>query len=273
MVRAYRNVGSNRADRIKEGTSILDRQTIDSIRVVTAPDLRGIIHHTGIKSSAASAAALEQQIRARGKETLEQIINTEHIAVIQLSVSVLGCHMAVNVADTAVHIPFHIINFCIVDDGRQTLQQILPHIVTRHIQYKLISSMVWHTSRNCKCPVRMCTVEITVLGNHLRLEPETEFHAHLVDFFCKLCHGTVHLLLVDKPVAKTAVVIISFSKPAIIKHQHFDAEFLRLLCDFQNFLFIKIKIRCLPVVDQDRAFGMFIRTAADMLADDLMILL
>ena len=119
----------------------------------------------------------------------------------------------------------------------------------------------------------MCTVEITVLGNHLRLEPETEFHAHLVDFFCKLCHGTVHLLLIDKPVAQAAIVIISFSKPAIIKHQHFDAEFLRLLCDFQNFLFIKIKIRCLPVVDQDRAFGMFIRTAADMLADDLMILL
>ena len=119
----------------------------------------------------------------------------------------------------------------------------------------------------------MCTVKITVLGNHLRLKPETEFHAHLVNFFCKLRHGAVHLFLVDEPVAKTTVIILSFSKPAIVKHQHLNAKLLRLLCNFQNFFFVEIKIGCFPVVDQNRSFGMLVCAAADMLTDDLMILL
>ena len=273
MVRAYRNVGTNGTDRIEERASVLDRQAVDRIGIIAAPDLRRVIHHTGIISSASSAAALEQQIRACGKEFFHQIVNTEHIAVIQLSVSALCCHMAVNIADTAVHIPFDIINLCIMNDGCQTLQQILTHILTRHIKYKLISAVIRHTARNCKCPIRMCTVKITVLGNHLRLKPETEFHAHPMDFFCKLRHGAVHLFLVDEPVAEATVIILSFSKPAIVKHQHLNAKLLRLLCNFQNFFFVEIKIGCFPVVDQNRSFGMLVCAAADMLADDLMILL
>ena len=181
--------------------------------------------------------------------------------------------MAVNIADAAVHIPFDIIDLCIMNNGCQTLQQILTHILTRHIKYKLISAVVRHTARNCKCPIRMCTVKITVLGNHLRLKPETEFHAHPMDFFCKLRHGAVHLFLVDEPVTETTVIILSFSKPAIVKHQHLNAKLLRLLCNFQNFFFVEIKIGCFPVVDQNRSFGMLVCAAADMLADDLMILL
>ena len=181
--------------------------------------------------------------------------------------------MAVNIADAAVHIPFDIIDLCIMNNGCQTLQQILTHILTRHIKYKLISAVIRHTARNCKCPIRMCTVKITVLGNHLRLKPETEFHAHLVNFFCKLRHGAVHLFLVDEPVTETTVIILSFSKPAIVKHQHLNAKLLRLFCNFQDFFFVEIKIGCFPVVDQNRSFGMLVCATADMLADDLMILL
>ena len=75
----------HRADGIEEGGPVLDAQAVDSVRVVTAPDLRGIIEHGGIKASAASAAALQKDVGEAGKEALQQFVDAEYVAVIELS--------------------------------------------------------------------------------------------------------------------------------------------------------------------------------------------
>ena len=76
----------------------------------------------------------------------------------------------------------------------------------------------------------MLTVKITVLRDHLRLDPDTEFHSKVIDSFYQSAESLSKLLLIDIPVPKTTVVIVTFSKPAVIQNQHIDTKAPCLFC-------------------------------------------
>ena len=56
----------------------------------------------------------------------------------------------------------------------------------------------------------MLAVKITVLRDHLRLDPDTEFHSEVIDSFYQSAESLSKLLLIDIPVPKTTVVIVTF---------------------------------------------------------------
>ena len=49
----------------------------------------------------------------------------------------------------------------------------------------------------------MCSVEIRILADHLRLEPDTEFQTEVVDLLYQRREAAFDLILVDVPIAKT----------------------------------------------------------------------
>ena len=71
-------MGTDRAGRIGKGCSILYFNTLNRIRIVTAPDLWCIIQHSRIKPAAATAASLNQKIRVTFMQPFQKIINIEH---------------------------------------------------------------------------------------------------------------------------------------------------------------------------------------------------
>ena len=119
----------------------------------------------------------------------------------------------------------------------------------------------------------MGPVQVAVLGNHLRLKPEAEFHAHAVDLFGKSAQGAAKLFRVYEPVAQSAVVVVPLPEPAVVQHQHFDAELCRLGGDGKELVLIKVKIGSLPVVDEDRAALMLPGASAHVLPQDAVIVL
>ena len=58
---------------------MLDPQAVHCVRVVAAPDLRRVVKHAGVKTSAASAAAFDQKIGVTRAEPLQEIIETEDV--------------------------------------------------------------------------------------------------------------------------------------------------------------------------------------------------
>ena len=58
-----RYVSAYAADGIAHGGSVLYFQPLHGVAVITGPALRGIIQHTGIKSSAAAGAGFKQHFR------------------------------------------------------------------------------------------------------------------------------------------------------------------------------------------------------------------
>ncbi len=181
--------------------------------------------------------------------------------------------MAVYVAQTPVHVPLHIVNLYASQDPGNPLKEIIPDLLPAHIQNKLVSPPVRLSSRYLQRPVRMLTVQIAVLGNHLRLEPETELHSHIMNLPGELPEASFQLFLVHIPVAQTAVVIISLAKPSVVKNQHLNSKLRRLPGNVQDFLPVKIKISGLPVVDQNRTFLILILSSAHMLPQDPVVLL
>lgn len=68
-------------------------------------------------------------------------------------------------------------------------------------------------------PVRMCSVAVAVLVYHLKLYPETEFQAHLLNLAGKSGNSVWKLILIYKPVAKALVIIVSGSEPSVIQNE------------------------------------------------------
>ena len=97
----------------------------------------------------------------------------------------------------------------------------------------------------------MLPVETAVLIDHLRLDPNAEFHAKAVDSANQVSQSSLQLICIDKPVAQPRVIAVAAAKPAVIQYQHLNPQFRGLSGNRKDLFFIKIKIGGLPVVDED----------------------
>ena len=100
----------------------------------------------------------------------------------------------------------------------------------------------------------MLSVQVGIRGNHFRLEPDTEFHSHLIYFFYQICKPALNFFLIYLPITKGSVVVTAIAKPAVVHDKHFNAKSRSFSGNVQQFLRVKIKIGSLPVVDENRAF-------------------
>ena len=257
-------MGAHRADRIPEGGSVLNAEPVNRIRVVRAPDLRRIVQHAGVKSSAPAAAALNEQLRIPGAEPFQEIVQTEDI-VIENS-ACLPAGLRVNLRNRAVVIPLHIVDRAHVDDPADLIIDGIHYFPAREIQHQLVACPHRLSSGNCERPVRMRPEKIAVLIDHLRLKPDAEQKAHVMN----LPNQPVEipdLLFIDKPVSKPAVVRIPLPEPAVIQDKQIQIQSLRLPGQVQNLLRVEGQITALPAVEQHRTHPVPPVSAHHMAAD------
>ena len=119
----------------------------------------------------------------------------------------------------------------------------------------------------------MRPVKVTVFIDHLRLNPDAKFHPLIMHTGNKLCQAASQFRFIDLPVPQGRIVVISFSEPAVIHHYHINSKGSGFFCQIHDRISRKIKIGCLPTVDQYWALHMDIFAAAHMVADAVMILL
>ncbi|MNI62776.1 hypothetical protein D3C73_1181090 [compost metagenome] len=72
---------THRADRIHQACAVLDLQALGSIRVIAGPGLRHVVEQARIEAAAAARAALEQDMREVSGQAVDQLIQSQHIAV------------------------------------------------------------------------------------------------------------------------------------------------------------------------------------------------
>ena len=257
MVRANGHMGRHGRHRITEGGSIMNTKSLDGIGVVAAPDLGCIIQHSGIKTSAATAAAFQQKVRMTGQHIFHYLIKAKDIFMADRPLAECGICGTVYVIHAPVHIPFYIGNVCTGKGIVDKFLHVFPYFFSGKIQDQLVTAAVGLPSRNLEYPVGVHPVKLTVLRNHLRLQPDTKFQAKGIDAVHQLFHRTAQFLLIYKPVAQARIVIVSFSKPAVVQYQHIEAQICCLSCNFQQFFRIEAKISGLPVVYQGGTLFVF----------------
>ncbi|MPM92744.1 hypothetical protein SDC9_139880 [bioreactor metagenome] len=116
-------------------------------------------------------------------------------------------------------------------------------------------------------PIGVRLKKFAVARNHLRLEPEAEFEAEFVDLLHQLAEPALEFRLIDEPVAEAGVVVVAVAEPAVVEHQHFDAQLRGVFRDGQQFLRVEMEVGRLPVVDQDRPLAVFPRAADQLVAE------
>ena len=136
-------------------------------------------------------------------DSVHDPVKTEHIAVRHFPLSVGRQHIGPEVCDRAVDIPLHIIDIRAVKNLVYAFDKVVLNLAPTDVESKLITASDSPSARNLHRPVRMCSEEIRILADHLRLEPDAEFQTEVVDLLYQRREPAFDLFLVDVPIAKT----------------------------------------------------------------------
>ena len=124
-------MGPHCADWVAKGSSVLNPDAVHRIGVVTAPDLGRVIQHACVKTPAAAAAPLNQKVRIALCQTLQEVIESQHIPVQNTARTVSTRHFTcrrIYVRYAAVHIPFQVLYMSAVKDPADTVKNIIRHL-------------------------------------------------------------------------------------------------------------------------------------------------
>ena len=81
----------------------------------------------------------------------------------------------------------------------------------------------------------------------------------------------MNFLLVDGPVTKPRRRLVAVrAEPSVVAHEHIDAEARCLIGDADQLVGVEVKIRRLPVVDEDRPLAELPRTPDEMVSVEVM---
>ena len=184
-------------------------------------------------------------------EGLQNFIDGQHKAVVHLALALGGQPGAPHVGEAAVHIPLDVGDGGAFQHGAQVVQHILLHFGASEVQHQLIPAPGEGTAGHLEGPVGMGAVEVGVFVHHLRLHPDAELHAQVLDALGQGGQAAGKLLLIDVPVAQSAEVVVPLPEPAVVHHHHLHAHLAGGLGNGVNLVRVKVEEGGLPVVDED----------------------
>ena len=260
-------MGPHGGHRVAEGGAVLDAQAVDGVGVVAAPDLGGVIEHTGIKPAAPSGAALNEHVGVVPAHPVQQLVHPQDVAVEHLPLPVRRKSAGPHVGEAAVHVPLHIGDIGAVQHLPDGLIDVLPDLPAGEVQGQLAAPPGVRPPRNPQRPVGMGPVEVAVLADHLRLNPDAEGHAQLLDPGHQGLQTAGELLPVDNPVPQTAPVAVSGAEPAVVHDKQLDVQRGGGLGDAHQLVGVEAELGGLPVVNEHRAAPALERVVNQILPD------
>ena len=168
--------------------------------------------------------------------------------------------------EMAVEVPFHIVDDARLEDLRDRRHDVVLHLRPREVKHELMAAEGHRSVRRAQHPVGMRTIEVAVLRDHLRLEPEAEFQPAPVRRGRDALDAALELFPVDRPVAERGIVVVPMAEPAVVEHEELEPEIRRARSERVHLLVVEVEIRRLPVVDEDRAHRVAVFAAQEMLA-------
>ena len=167
----------------------------------------------------------------------------------------------------AVIIPLHIFQLGGVYYRAHIFNDIIADLRPCQIQHQLIASLCRASSRHFHRPIGVSSVQIRVLVDHLRLEPQSEVHTHSANGFCHSLNSVGKLFKVGSIVTQACMIVVSFPEPAVIQHEKLHAQLFGSACQPYQLSVGESKKMGLPVIGQHRALHVF-PVAADNIAVD-----
>ena len=173
--------------------------------------------------------------------------------MVDLALAVGGQGGGPHVGQAAVHVPLYIGDIGTGANSLDLRVNVLPHLGAGEIQHQLVAAPGGGAAGDAQRPVGVLPIELAVLADHLRLNPDAEGHAQRLNPGHQGLQPAGQLFLVDNPVAQAAVVVIPLAKPAVIHDKKFDAQGGGGFGEVHQLVGVKIEVGGFPVVDEHRA--------------------
>ncbi len=224
MVGTVGNVSSHCGSRVANGCAVLYLQTFNSVGIIAAPYLRRVIKHTRVKTCSAAGAVLQKNVGVIRGKPVHQVVNSQNVSVPKLPLTVFRQGGRTNLGKLTVHIPLDVLNIRIIKYVFHHSVNAVPDLLVGVVQNVLLAGHRHIPSSDLDSPFGVLSVKLAVGRDHLRLEPDAEFHTQFVYLVNKVFQTAFKLLFVYKPVAERAVVRVSVSEPAVVHNKHFNAK-------------------------------------------------
>src|SRR6185437_6566459 len=131
-------------------------------------------------------------------------------------------------------------------------KHIRTHLRHCEVQHELGSSLCTWTPIKVNDPVWMLAIQVAVLVDHLRLDPQTEVHAERMHAVDQRLQPMREFVRVRIPVAQTGMVVLPRAEPAIVHDEPLNADGRGLLRQLRLAFFRDPKLRRFPRVVQYR---------------------
>ena len=223
----------------------LDADPADRVDIVAGPEAMGIARDPGVDPPAAAGAGLDLDRREIPSQLGEQVIGAQNLFTERWT---FACRSKV-----AVVIPLEVADWQLVQQASEALVQIIAHLSPAHVQHQLVTRRDQRTASDLQRPVRVSTIELAVRIDHLRLDPEAEFHTKPGHVVSQRAKAVRILHIVRPPVAQAAGVVIATVEPAIVEHEAFDPGLGGGIGQVLQRSLVVIEIEAFPGVEVDRA--------------------
>src|SRR6201996_4829466 len=249
--------GHHYAGSVGVGESVLDGEAVERVGVVGGPDLLGAAHDAEIDAAAAAGAGFDLELGMLRAQAIEDGIEILNVGDVNLFLVSDGHGVPTGLRPVAVVVPLEKIDVVVRDQLVEPVIDVLHHVGTGEVQQKLIAAFRARAAGEVHGPLGMLAVEIAVGVDHLRLDPDAEVHAELVDAIDDRFEAVGELLFVDVPVAESGVIVLALAEPAVVDDEALDAELRSLFGERDLTGFADVELGGFPRVVEDRAeFGM-----------------
>ena len=99
----------------------------------------------------------------------------------------------------------------------------------------------------------MGPVEIAILADGFRLDPETEGEVQALDLLGQAFDARRDFLFVTLEVAEGSGVVVPLLEPTVIEDEELDPEFLGVPRQFHDLPFVELEVGRFPIVEEDFA--------------------
>ena len=203
------------------------------------------------------------------RQALVEAVDAEDVAVEDLALMFRTPASRAALRDAAIHVPLDVVDFRRAQDLVDGVVDVIDDFRARKVEHILLAAMRSMAALRVQDPVGMSAVKLTVLVDHLELDPEAELHAERIDALRKARDAVRQAVGVRPPVAKATRLTAARGEPAIVEDEELDADIVRRLGDAHELLLIEIEVRGLPIVDEDGAHLVAPDTARQARAVDL----
>src|SRR5690606_2955427 len=220
-------MGPHSRERVEVGKPALNLQAFHRVGIIGGPNLRAKAEHPQVKAVTPAGATLQQDLGTGPENPGQYLVKADDITVVKLPLVLQ--HTRTGLCNVAVHIPLDVTDFRLIQNPADLFNNVIPDLFLTEVKNHLIPGENRLLLRMLHRPFRVFPEEVTVGVNHLRFDPDPEIKTEFSHLIGKGLQPAGELFPVDRVITQAGLVVVTLAKPAIIKDEDIDPQFLAFL--------------------------------------------